>query len=143
MKLRATLLFTLLGLQGCFIPFSGGQLTGEITRVPSDWGALAQEEVVQLETNPEAPYSVNLWVIGMGNILYVHAGANRATWVEHIEVNPNVRLKIKESIYELSAVRVKTAEEFTRFSDAYEGKYGNPPRNENVTEAYLFRLHER
>jgi hypothetical protein len=39
--------------------------------------------------------------------------------------------------------RVGTQDEFDRFSDAYERKYGRRPRNDNVTEAYLFRLAAR
>ena len=27
-----------------------------------------------------------------------------------------------------------------RFAEVYEGKYGNRPRNENVSEVYLYRL---
>ncbi len=105
-----------------------------------DWTEVASAEVIELETNPADPYSVKLWIIGMGPNLYVHAGANRATWVEHIEQDANVRLLIEASLYELSAVRVENAEEFAAFADLYEVKYGNRPRNENVTEAYLFRL---
>ena len=85
----------------------------------------------------------NLWIIGMGDVAYVHAGTNRATWVEHIEVDPNVRLKVGNNIYELKAVRVETQEEFDALSDVYEVKYGNRPRNENVDEAYLFKLVKR
>jgi hypothetical protein len=79
----------------------------------------------------------------MGPGLYVHAGANRATWVEHIEQDPNVRVLIGASLYELRAVRVESAEEFAAFAEVYEVKYGNRPRNENVDEAYLFRLMPR
>jgi len=134
-----------LALSGCsgYMPFSGGALEGTVQTSPEDWTQLAQAKIVQLETNPDDPYSVNVWVIGMGPALYVHAGANRATWVEHIETDPAVRVKIGESLYELNAVRVTSTEEFNRFSDDYETKYGNRPRNENVAQAYLFRLEPR
>ncbi|MGR8919535.1 MAG: nitroreductase/quinone reductase family protein, partial [Gammaproteobacteria bacterium] len=89
------------------------------------------------------PYSVNIWVVGIGPSLFVHAGANRAEWVVHIEANPDVRLRVDETIYELTAARVTDAGEFARFSDAYERKYDRRPRNENVDEAYLFRLGPR
>ena len=71
------------------------------------------------------------------------AGANRSTWVEYIEADPNVRLQVDDSIYELVAARVNDQAEFDRFSDAYEKKYGRRPRNESVSEAYLFRLAAR
>lgn len=145
MILRSLTLTAVLCLSACadFIPFSGGQLEGTPTPVPADWTTAAAADVIQLETNPSEPYSVKLWIVGMGAELYVHAGANRATWVEHIEIDPAVRLLIGETLYELRAVRVQSAEEFKTFSDAYEIKYGNRPRNENVAEAYLFRLEPR
>ena len=135
-------LLLLLGLlAGCdLIPFSGGALSGNLTEPPADWTDVARPEIIELETNPAEPYSVKLWIIDMGPDLYVHAGANRATWVEHIEQDPNVRLLIEESLYELRAERVESAEEFAAFAEVYELKYGNRPRNENVNEAYLFRL---
>ena len=145
MHVRTLTITTLLLLAGCsdHIPFSGGELEGALSPAPNDWSDVAQADIVQLETQPDDPYSVKLWVIGMGPVLYVHAGANRATWVEHIEANPDVRLLIGESLYELRASRVEDGEEFKTFSDAYEIKYGNRPRNEDVSEAYLFRLEPR
>ena len=129
---------------GCdMIPFSGGQLQGELAAVPTDWSEVASANVIQLETNPQAPYSVKLWIIGDGPNLYVHAGANRAAWVEHIEADPRVRVLINGVLYELQAQRVTTQAEFDAFSDLYEVKYDRRPRNENVGEAYLFRLSPR
>ena len=128
-------------LAGCeYIPFSGGQLQGKITPLPAQWTDVASPNVIELETNPASPYSIKLWIIGDGPNLYVHAGANRATWVAHIESDPNVRVLIEEALYELHAERVASQSEFDAFSDLYETKYGNRPRNENVNEAYLFRL---
>lgn len=86
---------------------------------------------------------MNIWVIALGEHLYVHAGASRSEWVEHMEADPDVRLRVGGSIYELAAVRVEAQDEFDRFSEAYETKYGRRPRNENVDEAYLFRLAAR
>jgi len=145
MRYLALTLITLTMLSACadLIPFPSGQLEGTLTVVPADWSELKQNEIIQFESNPSEPYSVNLWIIGMGDVAYVHAGTNRATWVEHIEVDPNVRLKVGNNIYELKAVRVETQEEFDALSDVYEVKYGNRPRNENVDEAYLFKLVKR
>jgi hypothetical protein len=132
----------LVGLAGCgpFLVIPGGQLDGVSAAPPTDWSFTNEVDTVQLETNPEDPYSVNIWAVGMGPLLYVHAGANRAAWVEHMEADPRVRIRIEEKIYTLKASRVEGEDEFARFSDAYEGKYGSRPRNEDVTEAYLFRL---
>jgi hypothetical protein len=128
---------------GPFVLLPGGALEGSTVAIPDSWAFTDAVKTVQLETRPVDPYSVNVWVIAIGENLYVHAGANRSTWVANMEADPNVRLRVNDSIYELVASRVDGQEEFDRFSDAYEQKYGRRPRNENVAEAYLFRLGAR
>jgi len=131
-----------LGLLACgpVLLIPGGELEGGLVSPPADWSFSDETTTFQLETHPDDPYSVNIWAIGLGPALYVHAGANRSTWVEHMEANAAVRVRVEEKLYDLSASRVEEQEEFTRFSDAYEVKYGRRPGNENVAEAYLFRL---
>jgi len=131
------------GCSGPFVLLPGSALEGATVAAPGDWSFTDAVSTVQLETLPADPYSVNIWVIALGEHLYVHAGANRSEWVENMEADPNVRIRVDESIYELRASRVETQEEFDRFSDAYEKKYDRRPRNENVAEAYLFRLAAR
>jgi hypothetical protein len=128
------------GCGGPFLVLPGGKLEGTVIAAPGDWSLLREVKTVQLETRPGDPYSVNIWAVGMGSRVYVHAGANRSTRVEHMEADASVRLRVKDLIYELEAKRVESQDEFDRFSDAYEKKYGSRPRNEVVTEAYLFRL---
>jgi hypothetical protein len=131
---------------GCERPFvllPGGALEGATAPAPESWSFTDSIKTVQLETRPAEPYSVNIWVIALGEHLYVHAGASRSAWVEHIEADPNVRIRIGDAVYALSAARVEAQDEFDRFSDAYERKYGRRPRNENAAEAYLFRLGAR
>jgi hypothetical protein len=145
----ASLLLALLliaPIAGCGRPLlllPGGALDGPTAPTPDSWSFTDSVKTVQLETLPADPYSVNIWVIALGEHLYVHAGANRSTWVENLEADPDVRLRVHDSIYELAATRVDAQEEFDRFSDAYEHKYGRRPRNGNVAEAYLFRLGAR
>lgn len=130
----------LAGCSGPCVLMPGGPLEGPVAPTPPSWAFTDEIDTIQLETNPVEPYSVNIWVIAIGDGLYVHAGANRAEWVEHMETEPNVRLRAGDSIYELAAARVIDQAAFDRFSDAYERKYGRRPRNEDVGEAYLFRL---
>lgn len=134
---------SLAGCGGPFVLLPGGALEGPVVPAPESWSFTDAVTTVQLETRPADPYSVNIWVIALGEQLYVHAGANRSAWVANMEADPKVRLGIEGSIYELAAVRVEGQEEFDRFSDAYETKYGRRPRNGNVKEAYLFRLAPR
>ena len=141
--LALLLIAALAGCGGPFVLLPGGALEGPTVSAPESWSFTDAVKTVQLETRPADPYSVNIWVIAMDEHLYVHAGANRSEWVENMEKDPNVRIRVDGSIYELTASRVGAQEEFDRFSDAYERKYGRRPRNENVAEAYLFRLAAR
>ena len=125
---------------GPLVIFPGGQLEGAEAALPSDWRFSDAINTVQLETRSSDPYSVNIWIIAMGADLYVHAGDNRAAWVDHLEDNGKARVRIGDDIYTLQATRVVEQSEFDRFSDAYEKKYERRPGNENVGEAYLYQL---
>lgn len=120
-----------------------GVLEGNPTAVPADWTVVEVPEIVQFETNPADPYSVKIWAVPLGPNLYIHGGDNRARWVDHIDADPSVRMLVSDRLYDMSAVRVTDAAEFAAFSDAYESRYGRRPGNENVAEAYLFRLSAR
>ncbi len=140
--IRITALLGLFFLVACgpTLLLPGGALQGKASQAPSDWSMTDEVSTIQLETRPEDPYSVNIWTIAMGDKLYVHAGANRSTWVGYIETNPAVRVRVNEDLFELAATRVGDQKEFDAFADRYEKKYGSRPRNEDVNEAYLFRL---
>lgn len=125
---------------GPTLVFPGGELHGTPATTPDDWSFTEEISTIQIETRPGDPYSVNIWAVGIDERLYIHAGANRATWVEHLEVDPAVRARIEDRIYGLEAVRVESQAEFDVFADAYDAKYGVRPRNENVDEVYLFAL---
>ena len=142
MTIRLFALCALVMLASCrpLLIFPGGKLVGSVSTAPASWTVIDDVKTIQLETAPQDPYSVNIWAIGMGSILYVHAGTNRTTWVENMEANPIVRVQAADKLYQLRAARVKDKAEFARFSDAYEQKYGKRPRNEDVSQAYLFRL---
>ena len=118
----------------------GGALEGTTVEAPSDWSSIEDVHVIQLETNPEKPYSVNLWVVSVDQILYVHSGNSRTTWVENMEANPRVKLQAQGAIYELVASRVESQDEFDRFIEAYALKYETYPRNPVIDEVYLYRL---
>jgi hypothetical protein len=143
---RLVTLFCVVGLVGCAGPFfliPGGALEGPVVETPAEWGFSDAVSTVQVETRPEDPYSVNVWAAALDEYLYLHAGDNRTEWVEHLEVNPFIRVAMDGSIYELTAVRVVGAAEFGRFAEAYEMKYGFRPRNENIGEIYVYRLGPR
>ena len=137
--------FALACLLGCgpVLLMPGGELSGPVEAAPSDWSFSDEISTIQLETRPADPYSINIWAVGLRDRLYVHAGANRSRWVEHLMADPLVRARVGGKLYPLAATRVETAEEFAAFADAYQKKYGLRPRNENVSEVYLYRLEAR
>lgn len=144
MKLLNGLLFVFF-LAGCeYLPFGQGPLEGQVTAAPDEWSAVGKADIIQLETNSsEGPYTVNLWIADIEDTLHVFAGDNLAAWVENIQSDPNVRLGVQGDIYELRATRETNAAQFEKFAQAWEAKYGNRPRNENVDETYLYRLTTR
>jgi hypothetical protein len=137
--------FALACLLGCgpVLLMPGGQLSGPVEAAPSDWSFSDEISTIQLETRPADPYSINIWAVGLGDRLYVHAGANRSRWVEHLVADPLVRVRVAGKLYPMATIRVEDAAEFASFADAYEKKYGMRPRNENVSEVYLYRLGAR
>jgi hypothetical protein len=118
-------------------------LDGITTSTPTQWAQVATTEIIQLETTVDEPYSVNLWTVEINGDLHIFAGDNRTNWVENIEQNADVRLRAEGHIYELRATRITDAATFELFAQAWETKYGNRPRNENVDETYLFKLRPR
>jgi len=128
---------------GPILVMPGGALSGTAAPAPGDWAWTDEVSTIQLETRPEDPYSVNIWVVAKDDTLFVHAGKNRSAWVENMEADPAVRVRIGEKIFEMTASRVEDQKEFDAFADGYEKKYSTRPRNEKVDEAYLFRLVSR
>lgn len=126
-----------------YIPFSGGKLAGQVATPTPGWPDVAAAQVIQIETNPTDPYSVKLWVAVVDNKPYIHAGKNRSTWVEHLEQNAELKLGLDQKLFELTATRVTSQEEFDAFAAVWEEKYGNPPRNLDVNEVYAYRLDPR
>ncbi len=146
MRYAALLSLSLLAL-GCgpIGPLPGGSLSGDVaTGLPADWSFADEEKTVQLETRPSAPYSVNVWGVSIGGRFYLASGrGGEANWVEHIAEEPNVRLRVSGTIYELRAVRVSNETHGERFLEALKRKYDWEPSVRERDEAWLFRLDPR
>lgn len=70
----------------------GGALSSPEHPAPVNWAFTADEAVVQLETRPADPYSVNLWGVGLGPYYYV-SSAPGAKWAALVAEEPRVRLR--------------------------------------------------
>jgi hypothetical protein len=123
----------------------GGELSGTVEPVPSDWSFTDSVQVVQLETRPDDPYSVNVWGVAARGALYVAAGRGESSaWAKHVLADPRVRLRVNEDIYELRAVRTDDASERDAFLEAAHRKYGDfEVSEEQRANAFLIRLEPR
>ncbi len=138
------LAFTLTFFVGCdYLPFSSGRLVGLNSGPPKNWSSTLEQEIIQLETNSETPYSVNLWIVNINNTPYVYSGDNYSTWAKNIFDEKKVVLKADGNLFKMEAHRVLDSEIFEKFASAWEAKYGNRPMNENYKETYLFALSKR
>src|SRR5262245_49991414 len=145
---RISWLVVILVLAGCepMGPLPGGKLSGRLSPPPTVWSDADSVEVVQLETRPGDPYSVNIWGVGIGPDYYIASGkGGNAKWVGHIAADPNVRLQIGPDMYELRAVRVTDAEEIASVDKHYAEKYhqSEAEMQEAAKDAWLFRLDPR
>lgn len=128
---------------GPLVTLPGGRLDGEVAAPPADWSFSNDVEVVQLETNPADPYSVNVWGVAVGEAFYVAAGDPESTWATNIATDPNVRLKIADRVYELRAEAIDSDEEKNAFLAAAKTKYDFEPDEEQRTKSQLYRLLRR
>ena len=123
-----------------FIVLPGDALQGEVTDPPTDWNEVADIDIVQFETRPDDPYSINLWMVVLGPDIYVATGEDGTNWTAHIADNPDTRIKIGNQIYELSAMRINNPEEQARVASAYVDKYDLDAEDNWVMEGQVFRL---
>ncbi len=119
LRLRSTTL--LLAASACLgsgpcamIP--GGQIEGAYAPPPPSWEILGAGTQCELEVNPAAPKSVYIDCYTFEGQLYVHSHRWARTprlwgeaWVTAAERDPNVRLGLAGTIYELRAQHVDDA----------------------------------
>jgi len=118
----------------------GGALAGETRPVPADWGFAGDAGTMQLETHPEAPYSVNIAYTILDGVFYINAGDTETQWVEHIATSPLVKARLDGVLYEMRAVRVEDAEEIARFGEAWTGQSLFRRDPAGFDEAWVYRL---
>jgi hypothetical protein len=142
---RFALMTTTLGFIGCNGPtsiFAGGDLNGPVKPTPHDFEFARDAGTIQLETRPDDPYSVNIACAVVGDSLYISAGGNKSKWVENIEADPRVRVRIKGDIYELTATRVTGDDEVRAFADEWlKNSWARDPTK--LDEAWVYRLEAR
>ena len=127
---RASLLVSLVAIVtmswGCgpLGPISGRALSGSLIETPvAGWSFVDDTKIVQLETNPEAPYSVNIWLTRVEDGIFVFQASEESTWVHNVAENPRVRVRIEGRVFERHAARVGDLETKRAFLTAMKAKY--------------------
>lgn len=105
-------------------PIPGPRLSGMVVEEPvQDWSFIDAVKVIEIETRPDAPYSVSTWMTRVDDGLYVFAGDDESPWVQNIIQDPLVRIGIEGHIHELRAVGVTDLEIKRVFLEAMKAKY--------------------
>ena len=139
-SLKLTAVLTAIVFGGCsYLPFSGGALKGEERAAMEDWSSVADVSIIQLETNPNEPYSVNLWMIADGADLLVYGGDSHAQWAQNIDADPAVRVKIGDYVYPLQGKRETDEAAFRAFVVMWDNKYGSDRSDSTAADTYLYR----
>ncbi len=122
---------------------AGGALNGAVSDVPVVWQLDENSGLAQLETRPEDPYSINLTYVQMDGRFYIYAGDTRTNWVQHIEQNPLVRIRVDDAIYPARAVRVTGEDEIAEFAAIWVNLSAFQRDPIGFEEVWLYRLEAR
>lgn len=146
MSLRLVSLLVLVGASGCNGPMfvlPGGKLDGDVRPAPANWAFAGNYGTVQLETQPEDPYSVNVAFTVLDGRLYINAGDTETRWVRNLTENPLVRLRMDGVLYALRVERVEDAAEIARFGKAWTSQSMFRRDPTGLDEVWLYRLAPR
>lgn len=107
-------------------PIAGKALTGELSTSRVDWTLCNKHDEVAIESRSEAPYSVLTWCFVHKGNMYIPAfyGGTKA-WSHFAAADPNVRIKMGDTIYEAKAKRITnyTSTPFSDFMNSLAEKY--------------------
>ena len=104
----------------------GTWLTGTHAAFATDWGFTANEHEIAIEvpTPYLIPHSVTIWCASMDGKLYVGASNPESKrWPKWADAQPNVRIKVGDSVYEVHLAQLSEADEIERLRAVYAEKY--------------------
>jgi hypothetical protein len=123
-------------------------LSGEVhQQTVEDWSFTsdAKEIFIETVTSYWIPHSVTAWCVTVGNELYVAADdADEKSWVANVARDSNVRLKIKDKVYEQKLVPVADPTTIASIDSGFVRKYDyeEEEADEEMTVGY-WRVVER
>jgi len=131
MRLYGLIATALLGLAlaGCFDPSDrrpGTRLSGDAVALPADWLFTAAHPEIAVEVSGflGLPHSVTIWCATLDGDLYIGArDPESKRWPAWADADPNVRLKIGDSIYEVRLTRLEDAATIDRLQAEFGAKY--------------------
>lgn len=100
----------------------GVWLGGRPANPPVDFATVNADRVAWVESRARLPYVVALGYLGLGEAVYLVA-LPHSTWYARLQRNPNVRLRIRKSIYAMRASVVEDEEELRGMIELYNEKY--------------------
>ena len=119
---------------------AGGKLSGAVSEPTLPWQLEKDSAVAQLETRPDDPYSINLTYVQLDGVFYIYAGDTRTNWVQHIEQNALVRIRVAGTIYPARAVRVVSDDELVKFAAVWTNLSAIQRDPLEFEEVWLYRL---
>ena len=94
---------------------AGGELDGRVAPFSQDL-VPGEGGVIQLETRPDDPYSVNIGTVVIGGSLYMDPAEERR-WYKYIKANPDIRIRFDgaDTVYTARAYPVTDEAVLTQF----------------------------
>ncbi len=126
-------------------PMPGKRLSAaEVAERVDDWSFSDEHLLLQIESRPENPYSVNItFLTHQGQLYVVCVYAEESRWGRYLQVTPEARLRIDGRIYPGRATLVEEPVLIDELIDPYAAKYPSlfeDSTQEEVERFWYFRV---
>ena len=128
-------------------PIAGRALTGPEAPYPDDWRFSDAAYTIAVETNPADPHSVTTFAFLHEGKLHIPAmNGSGKRWTQDALANPNVRIKVGDTVYPARLVRIEPTD-LEPYVDSAARKYAQMASalesGELPDDIWLFRVEPR